>query len=175
MVEIKTEWTKENIDNFVKYSVLGKSPYQKITFIVLIAFFALLFIFCLTLFIISHEFMMLIGSIVLAATAGIFTLIFVLMLKQYAKRLMTLNADSKINAAMIDNEKIVIIENDNPIGKIIWENISEIEQDKKHNAAYIITKESAMMILEYENIIFGSTDELEHIFGEVDGKLSKKA
>lgn len=175
MTEIKVKWTKENVWEFVKFNSLRRNKTVKVTFIALTCCFGLILGVCLTSFFALNNFTMLIAAIVLTVLVAGYVFMFYRMLKGYAKKIYAANSNDEDTTVRITDELILVLKNNVPVGKLSWQNLSAIYFNDEKDAAYIMTKESALLLVEYTNIIEGTKEELKKLLEAKDAELSKKA
>lgn len=175
MTEIIVKWTKENIWEFVKFNSFRRNKTIKVTFIALTCCFGLILGICLASFFALGNFAMLIAAIVLTVLVAGYVLVFYRMLKGYAKKIYAANSNEEDTTVRFSDELILVLKNNVPIGKLSWQNLSAIYFNDEKNAVYIMTKENALLLIEYCNIIEGSKEELKSLLEAKDAELSKKA
>lgn len=175
MTEISVKWTKENIWEFVKFNSFRRNKTVKVTFIALTCCFGLILGVCLASFFAMDNFTMLIAAIVLTVLVAGYVFAFYRMLKGYAKKIYAANSNEENTTVRFSDELILVLKNDVPIGKLSWQNLSAIYFNDEKNAAYIMTKESALLLIEYTNITEGTKEELKTLLEAKDAELSKKA
>ena len=175
MTEISVKWTKENIWEFVKFNSFRRNKTVKVTFIALTCCFGLILGVCLASFFAMDNFTMLIAAIVLTVLVAGYVFAFYRMLMGYAKKIYAANSNEENTTVRFSDELILVLKNDVPIGKLSWQNLSAIYFNDEKNAAYIMTKESALLLIEYTNITEGTKEELKTLLEAKDAELSKKA
>lgn len=173
MINADIKWTKENVWNFVKYNTFMKTKAQKIVLISYFVCFLVILTAGILSFCITQELTMLLisGAALILLVAYLF--IFVFMMKNMAKKILAANQDDTQSSVQLDEEQIVVYNSGTPVGKIDWEKIGEIDVTK--SAAYVMTKENALMLLEYSFITEGTKDELVELLVKKNAELSKKA
>lgn len=175
MIELKVKWDNKNVWEFVKYNSMNKIKGFKIFFIVFLVCFILLASACIAAYIIFQEIMMLLSAVLLFVIVGVYLLIFIGMLKKYAKQILKANDDKETNSVTITDDFIIVSQNDIPIGKMQWESVVSIDRNDKKDSAYIMTDKNALLLIEYNNITEGTKEELLQLLERKNGELSKKA
>lgn len=174
MTEIDVKWTKENVWEFVKFNSFRRSRGVTLTFIAFICCYGLLLGLCLAGFFVIQNYFMLICAIVLTLFVAGYALVFYRMLKKYAAKLLEANSDEEARTVRFDEEQILVLKSGEPIGKLSWSNIGNIYFNDEKGAAYIMTKENALLLIEYANIREGSKEELKKLLEGKNAELSKK-
>lgn len=172
MVDFNVEWNKENVWDFVKFNTLYRGRKQRF----LIYSYAVCFIVVLAAgivaFAVTKEMMLLFIALAALLIFAAYFFVFMGMMKSFAKKILAENASDKTTVSVTDLD-IVVYDNGTPVGKVDWSSITQISVNK--NAVYLITKENALLLLEYSSITSGTREEFDRIIEEKNAELSKKA
>lgn len=168
MIEIKTNWTKENINEYVRFTTFSKNSKSKL----LIA----LYIVCIALIVFSGIIAYLImKDMFIIIVVGLATLmllgfwgVFYFMLKSYANQILQANKSDIESTYRLDDKTITVLSEGKILGYIPWENINTIEFNK--NSIYIMTKESSLLIIESDKISYGTKKELIELLNIIKEK-----
>lgn len=174
MVEVKLEWNKDNLKEYIKFSSFNNKP-VKIALPVFAACYAAMLVVCILMAVKFGYWIMLGAALMITFFALIFAAITFFSFKGYVKNAIKANSDSDINNILICTDALLLLKDDEPIGTIDYRNINEISFNEKAETAYIITNKNAVIILEYKNIVLGTKEELKKILEEKQSELSKKA
>lgn len=172
MVDFKVDWNKRNVWDFVKYSTLFRTKMQRIMFITYFVCCAVVLVMGIVAYIATKELYMLIIALAVLVIFLIYSGAVFLMMKSFAKKILKENEGGETTVSITDLD-IMVYEKGEFIGKVDWSSVSQISVVK--DAVYIITKENALLLLEYSNIIHGERAEFDRIIGEKNAELSKKA
>lgn len=178
MIEVKTEWNKENLKKYIMYKTFFENKYTMLSVIVfLICFIAIIGVCAAMYFIIQMPFFLIMAGAVILLTAG-FAVLFFYKINKNIKASLKENKDTEENAqesTVLTEDSITIIKNGFPYGEMRWDKVASISFNDKGGAAYLSTDEGAVLILEYKNIIKGSERELKEMLQIKNVKLSNKA
>ena len=175
MTEINVRWTMENIWEFVKFNSFRKNRTIKITFVLLICCYGLILGLCLASFIVLNNLAMLVVAAALTLLVAGYAFVFYRMLKKYAKRFYEANGDDENTNVRFSDELILVLKNGEPIGQLSWSAVGGIYFNDEKGAAYIMTRENALGLAEYSQIVSGTKEELKKLLEAKDAELSKKA
>lgn len=176
MIEIKTEWTEENLKRYIMYKFFFSNKFTMVFAAVFGVCFAAIAASCAAMFAMTKSavFLILVGAVVVLAV-GVAAL-FVLKINKNVKASVNGNsASSERESVILDEDKITVCKNETPFGEISWEKIVSIELYDKGKTAYLATEEGAVLILEYKNIFTGTEKELREMLLIKNVKLSEKA
>lgn len=176
MIEIKTEWTEENLKRYIMYKFFFSNKFTMVFAAVFGVCFAAIAASCAAMFAMTKSavFLILVGAVVVLAV-GVAAL-FVLKINKNVKASVNGNsASSERESVILDEDKITVCKNETPFGEISWEKIVSIELYDKGKTAYLATEEGAVLILEYKNIVIGAEKELREMLLIKNVKLSEKA
>lgn len=176
MIEIKTEWTEENLKRYMMYKFFFSNKFTMLSTVVFGLCFAVISVSCAVMFAMTESavFLVLVGAVVvLAGGAAAF---FVLKINKNVKASVNENsALSERESVILDEDKITVCKNETRFGEIGWEKIVSIELYDKGKTAYLATEEGAVLILEYKNIVTGTEKDLREMLLIKNVKLSEKA
>lgn len=173
MVDLKIEWTNENVSEFVKYTMMTKGKTQKILTVVYAICFSVVLIASLIAFFVTGSWLFIMTAAASALLLGSFVLFMKITMKKLSISLYDANKDSDVNVIQLSSEDIIVCREGQPVGRIPWDSIAEIDVNK--NAVYLTSKENALLLLEKERITGGTAEELDAIIKEKNAELSKKA
>lgn len=181
MIEIKTEWTKENLTGYVLSKFFIKNSSMKLAASAFAVCIVLIIASCIVSFLMLGDFALLFlafGVIVLAVG---YVLFLAFALNKYVKKALEANEKSEMDGAIITEDNIIACCKGEPFGEMLWEKITEIIFNDKRNTVYLSTDDGAVLILEYSKILKGTEKELREIVTNKyeklpdKSKLSKKA
>ena len=179
MVEIKTEWNKENLKKYIVYKTFFANKYTMLSFIVFFVCFLAIVATCIAMFCMIRMpiFLVMAGIVALfsAAFAVFFTVKINKNVKQSLKESTEGAGENEQETAILTEELITVFKNGLPYGGMEWDKISSISFNDKGGAVYLSTEEGAVLILEYKNIIRGTEAELKEMLQIKNVKLSNKA
>lgn len=174
MVEVKLQWNESNLKEYVKYTSFTQNTLSKAALIVFSICYVMIFAFCMIMAFAFNYYFMIGVALILTLLVGIFAVFMVLWLKSYIKNALKANSESDINNVLVCTDALLLLNEDEPLGKIDYENVKEIVFNEKNGASYIITKGDAVLILENKNIMLGTCEELKKILEEKKSELSKE-
>lgn len=157
MIIANMNWTKENVWEFVKHHTLHKSKLQKILFAAYIICALLLLVFGITAFVITAEIMVLLFSLGALLVMCAYVVFFYFMMKSMAKKLLEANSENENLEICFNDEVIFVRKNNEPMGIIPWDNITDINIGA--SAAYITSKENALILIEFKCITTGKKED----------------
>lgn len=176
MIEIKTDWSEENLKKYIMYKFLFSNKFTIAAMAVFGICFAAIAASCITMFAMTESavFLVMAGAVaVLAAGTVIF---FIVKVNKNVKASADMGKESSENESVILTEdKITVCKNQVPYGEMSWDKISSIDLNEKGKTAYLSTEEGAVLILEYKNIVVGAEKELREMLLIKNVKLSEKA
>lgn len=181
MVEIKTDWTKENLTGYVVSNFFTKNGFMKLAAAAFAVCFVLIIASCLVSFFVLGNIAMLflaIGVIVLVGGYGLFLF---LTISKYVKKAIEANTGAEMDGVIITEDAIIVCNKGEPLGEILWEKITGIIFNDRKNTVYLSTDGGAVLILEYSKIVKGTEKELREIVKNkydklpTENKLSKEA
>lgn len=175
MIEIKTEWTEENLKRYIMYKFFFSNKFTMVFAAVFGVCFAAIAASCAAMFAMTKSavFLILVGAVVVLAVGA--AAFFVLKVNKNVKASVSGNpASPEGESVILDEDKITVCKNETPFGEISWEKIVSIELYDKGKTAYLATEEGAVLILEYKNIVTGTEKELREMLLIKNVKLSEK-
>lgn len=175
MVEIKTEWTADNLKKYAEFVFFRKNKFAKVMLIIFPLVFIALVIGCLAIFFLMKLFFGLIMAAVLVLFSGICFVFLRFAINEFVKNALETNGASDFDSALLSGEAIFICKNGEPVGQLSFERLASIDFDERAGAVYLSTVENAVLILEFKNIIKGSKQELTKAVKDIYDKLPKKA
>lgn len=158
MIELTMDWTKENVWDFVVYNSFIKNSKSKLLITAYVVCLVLIVAAGITAFAIMQDlFVLLMTGIVLLMLIA-FWFVFFLTLRTYSKQILEANKSEKASVCRLDDDCISILRDGKIVGFLKWDMIDTADFGK--NAAYLMTKESALLIAEYGKITSGTKEEL---------------
>ena len=174
MVDIKTEWTENNLREYVKYTVFLRNKLSMIALISFAVLGAIIIALCLTIFFVFDYILALVFAGIIVLFAIGFAAFLKFNINICSKRVLKANTESDLNRVMISENDIIVFNDDELIGTISWNKMADIYFNEKVQAAYLTTERNAALILECSNILSGTADELKEIIEKKRYELSKK-
>lgn len=175
MVEIKSNWTEENLKEYARFTTFSKGGFSKFMIFALIVLYIVVVVGCLTIYFMMKLIFALIMLIIFTCFLAACGLFFVLTMKDFVKTALKSSENEDFDSVLINADNIFICKDQQPIGELDWDKITKIHINEKAGAVYLCTEENAVLILEFKNIVTGTEKELRETVKEKYGKLSKKA
>ena len=169
MIDAVISWNKNNIKDYVKYTVIEKNKGTRTGLVIYTVLMAIIAVVALVASFITGMMWLLIATVCAALMIGIFLLVLSYAINRYTKDILEINDGSTINGIEITATALCVKKDDVAKGLINWDNVTSV--DFNGDNAYITTAEGYLIIIEKENIKEGSLDELQKI---VDEKLVKQ-
>ncbi len=172
MIQAEIKWTRENLWEFVKYTALKRSKMITAFFIAFLLCFISISAVCFTMYFTIGSIYALAAAVLLLIMGVGYLVLLRFILKRSAAKLLESGGEDTI--ACFSKDCILVLDKEGtPTGKLSWDNVDKIYFNDKAGAAYIMTKENAMLLTEYSNIKSGSESELKKLLREKDGELSE--
>jgi hypothetical protein len=166
MVLINLSYTKENLWAFIKYNTLSSTPFRRAVKYLYFAVLAVMLIFGIAMAIVMGNILYAVLMFCMAAVFFGVGAFMVRTLKSAANNMQKeLAEQSGLQAAL--NADIILIRNGTQaIGYVTWDSIANISITP--DFAYLTTKEDALLLLEYRQIVSGGggKDELTALLKE---------
>lgn len=175
MVEVKTQWTEENLKEYTKYVAINKNQLNKFIFIIISVIYVIVTAGCIAIYCIFQYTFALIMAIGFTCFIALCVLFFILSIRGFVKTTLNSNENEEFDSVLINGEHIFICKDQQPIGELDWSKITKIYINDKAGAVYLCTEDNAVLLLEYKNIVGGTEKELRETVKEKHDQLSKKA
>ncbi|MCM1055407.1 MAG: hypothetical protein NC394_07795 [Bacteroides sp.] len=175
MIQLKIDWTAENLKNYIMFSSFYGNRYVRLSLIAFAACFAAILVTCVVMFCIVGfpVFMILAGVVVVLAAA--YLLFFALTIKRNIKKSLAGSSENDPDNVVLTENAILLCRGTEPFGEMSWEKVVKIAFNDRDGAAYISAEGGAVLILEYRNITFGSENSLREMLTLKNAKLPKDA
>ncbi len=164
MIESLLSYTEENVGEFVRYNIFGKSKTTKIYIICYIIFMIIIASAGAVMAIVTQMlwfiFATVISVLLIAGAAGIL----MITVKKYTKEIYEINSKNGYEAIEITASSIVLKKNDAAKAITDWTAVASV--DFNADKAYIVTHDGYLFIISGKNIKEGSIDELKQIAEE---------
>ncbi len=175
MVEVKTQWTEENLKEYTKYVAFSKGQLNKLIFIIISVIYVIVAAGCIAIYCIFQYTFALVMAIAFTCFMALCVVFFILTIRGFVKSTLNSSENEEFDSVLINDEHIFICKEQQPIGELDWNKITKIYINDKAGAVYLCTEENAVLLLEFKNITGGTEKELREIVKEKYDKLSKKA
>lgn len=164
MIESLLSYTKENVGEFVRYNIFGKSKTTKIYIICYIIFMIIIAsagaVTAIVTGMIWFLFATVISVLLIAGAAGIL----MIAVNKYTKEIFEINLKNGYDAIEITASSIVLKKNDAAKAIADWTAVASV--DFNADNAYIVTHDGFLFIIGSKDIKEGSIDELKQIAEE---------
>lgn len=175
MVEIKTQWTEENLKEYTKYTAFVKGRLSRVMLIALLVLYVIVVSGCIALYCMFKYVFAIVMAIAFTVFLAACLLFFALTVRDFVKTNLKAGENEEFDSVLINEDNIFICKDGQPIGELEWDKIAKIYTNEKAGAVYLCTAENAVLILEYKNIVGGTEKELKETVEKRYDKLSKKA
>lgn len=173
MVEVKIDWTEENLKEYCKFNLFGKSKHSIILLIVLAVVYIVLVTGCVVLYVALNFYQSLILAAMLTVFFGAGALFLRSVMNSIVKKAMEENKDSHFERVIVGEHSIMVCQGGKPIGELMWDKVTGIYFNNKAETVYLNASDDAVLILEKKNIINGSMEELSKIAKEKQREHTK--
>ncbi len=161
MTEFRFERRKENVTDYIKTTMFGSNFAHKFLIAALLtcllAVAAAGIVMCITMN--RPEMLFLTGAAIILTVA--YPLFLHFLIKNLTKKLTTENPDEKGVTIAVSETEILLIRNNQPCGRISWEDITDITEGK--TGFFLTEKEGAAIILGKDSVCSGTYDEAVQI------------
>ena len=168
MIESVLKYTSENVGEFVKYNIFGKSKASKVYVICYLVAMALIGAVGIVLAIVTHMWWSIdvwaVTDLLIVATLRVLSVT----LKKYTKEIFDINSKNGYDAIEITASSIVLKNSGAAKAVAEWTAVASVDFNKSN--AYIVTHDGYLFIINESDIKEGSLDELRQI---TDEKLVK--
>lgn len=168
MIESVLKYTSENVGEFVKYNIFGKSKASKVYVICYLVAMALIGAVGIVLAIVTQMWWFIIATVICALLIVATGLVISVTLKKYTKEIFDINSKNGYDAIEITASSIVLKNSGAAKAVAEWTAVASVDFNK--SSAYIVTHDGYLFIINESNIKEGSLEELRKI---ADEKLVK--
>ena len=168
MIESVLKYTSENVGEFVKYNIFGKSKASKVYVICYLVAMALIRAVGIVLAIVTQMWWFIFATIICTLLIVATGLVLSVTLKKYTKEIFDINSKNGYDAIEITASSIVLKNSGAAKAVAEWTAVASVDFNK--SSAYIVTHDGYLFIINESDIKEGSLDELRQI---ADEKLVK--
>jgi hypothetical protein len=161
MVLVNLSYTKENLWGFIKYNTLSSTPFRRTVKYMYFAVLAVMLIFGVTMAIVMGNILYAVLMFCMGAVFFGVGAFMIRTLKSAANNMQKELAEQSGMQAALNSEIILIRSGSQAIGYVTWDSIATISITP--DFAYLTTKEDALLLLEYKQIVNGVGDKNELI------------
>jgi hypothetical protein len=168
MIESVLKYTSENVGEFVKYNIFGKSKASKVYVICYLVAMALIGAVGIVLAIVTQMWWFIFATVICTLLIVATGLVLSATLKKYTKEIFDINSKNGYDAIEITASSIVLKNSGAAKAVAEWTAVASVDFNK--SSAYIVTHDGYLFIINESDIKEGSLDELRQI---ADEKLVK--
>lgn len=168
MIESVLKYTSENVGEFVKYNIFGKSKASKVYVICYLVAMALIGAVGIVLAIVTQMWWFIFATVICTLLIVATGLVLSVTLKKYTKEIFDINSKNEYDAIEITAGSIVLKNSGAAKAIADWTAVASVDFYK--SSAYIVTHDGYLFIINESDIKEGSLDELRQI---ADEKLVK--
>lgn len=168
MIESVLKYTSENVGEFVKYNIFGKSKASKVYVICYLVAMALIGAVGIVLAIVTRMWWFIFATVICTLLIVATGLVLSVTLKKYTKEIFDINSKNGYDAIEITASSIVLKNSGAAKAVAEWTAVASVDFNKSN--AYIVTHDGYLFIINESDIKEGSLDELRQI---ADEKLVK--
>lgn len=168
MIESVLKYTSENVGEFVKYNIFGKSKASKVYVICYLVAMALIGAVGIVLAIVTQMWWFIFATVICTLLIVATGLVLSVTLKKYTKEIFDINSKNGYDAIEITASSIVLKNSGAAKAVAEWTAVDSVDFYK--SSAYIVTHDGYLFIINESDIKEGSLDELRQI---ADEKLVK--
>ena len=168
MIESVLKYTSENVGEFVKYNIFGKSKASKVYVICYLVAMALIGAVGIVLAIVTQMWWFIFATVICTLLIVATGLVLSVTLKKYTKEIFDINSKNGYDAIEITASSIVLKNSGAAKAVAEWTAVASVDFNK--SIAYIVTHDGYLFIINESDIKEGSLDELRQI---ADEKLVK--
>lgn len=168
MIESVLKYTSENVGEFVKYNIFGKSKASKVYVICYLVAMALIGAVGIVLAIVTQMWWFIFATVICTLLIVATGLVLSVTLKKYTKEIFDINSKNGYDAIEITASSIVLKNSGAAKAVAEWTAVAAVDFNKSN--AYIVTHDGYLFIINESDIKEGSLDELRQI---ADEKLVK--
>ena len=159
MIESELKYTKENVSEFVKYTIFRKNKSSGIYMICYLAAMVLIAVAGVVLAAVTQMWMFLLAVLIAAAMLAV-----AFALKKYTNEIFGINSKNKYDAIEITAGSIVLKNGGAAKAIADWTAVASVDFYK--SSAYIVTHDGYLFIIDENTVREGSLDELRQIAEE---------
>lgn len=164
MIESVLKYTSENVGEFVKYNIFGKSKASKVYVICYLVAMALIGAVGIVLAIVTQMWWFIFATVICTLLIVATGLVLSVTLKKYTKEIFDINSKNGYDAIEITASSIVL--KNSGVAKSVAEWTAVASVDFYKSSAYIVTHDGYLFIINESDIKEGSLDELRQIAEE---------
>ena len=168
MIESDLKYTSENVGEFVKYNIFGKSKASKVYVICYLVAMALIGAVGIVLAIVTQMWWFIFATVICTLPPVATGFVLSATLKKYTKEIFDINSKNGYDAIEITASSIVLKNSGAAKAVAEWTAVASVDFNK--SSAYIVTHDGYLFIINESDIKEGSLDELRQI---ADEKLVK--
>lgn len=168
MIESVLKYTSENVGEFVKYNIFGKSKASKVYVICYLVAMALIGAVGIVLAIVTQMWWFIFATVICTLLIVATGLVLSVTLKKYTKEIFDINSKNGYDAIEITASSIVLKNSGAAKAVTEWTAVASVDFNK--SSVYIVTHDGYLFIINESDIKEGSLDELRQI---ADEKLVK--
>lgn len=168
MIESVLKYTSENVGEFVKYNIFGKSKASKVYVICYLVAMALIGAVGIVLAIVTQMWWFIFATVICTLLIVATGLVLSVTLKKYTKEIFDINSKNGYDTIEITGSSIVLKNSGAAKAVAEWTAVASVDFYK--SSAYIVTHDGYLFIINESDIKEGSLDELRQI---ADEKLVK--
>lgn len=168
MIESVLKYTSENVGEFVKYNIFGKSKASKVYVICYLVAMALIGAVGIVLAIVTQMWWFIFATVICTLLIVATGLVLSVTLKKYTKEIFDINSKNGYDTIEITASSIVLKNSGAAKAVAEWTAVASVDFYKSR--AYIVTHDGYLFIINESDIKEGSLDELRQI---ADEKLVK--
>ena len=168
MIESVLKYTSENVGEFVKYNIFGKSKASKVYVICYLVAMALIGTVGIVLAIVTQMWWFIFATVICTLLIVATGLVLSVTLKKYTKEIFDINSKNGYDAIEITASSIVLKNSGAAKAIADWTAVASVDFYK--SSAYIVPHDGYLFIINESDIKEGSLDELRQI---ADEKLVK--
>ena len=164
MIESELKYTKENVSEFVKYTIFRKNKSSGIYMICYLAAMVLIAVAGVVLAAVTQMWMFLLAVVVCLLLIAAAMLAVAFALKKYTNEIFGINSKNKYDAIEITAGSIVLKNGGAAKAIADWTAVASVVFYK--SSAYIVTHDGYLFIIDENTVREGSLDELRQIAEE---------
>lgn len=168
MIESVLKYTSENVGEFVKYNIFGKSKASKVYVICYLVAMALIGAVGIVLAMVTQMWWFIFATVICTLLIVATGLVLSVTLKKYTKEIFDINSKNGYDTIEITASSIVLKNSGAAKAVAEWTAVASVDFYK--SSAYIVTHDGYLFIINESDIKEGSLDELRQI---ADEKLVK--
>lgn len=164
MIESVLKYTSENVGEFVKYNIFGKSKASKVYVICYLVAMVLIGTVGIVLAIVTQMWWFIFATVICTLLIVATGLVLSVTLKKYTKEIFDINSKNGYDAIEITASSIVLKNGGAAKAIADWTAVASVDFYK--SSAYIVTHDGYLFIIDENTVREGSLDELRQIAEE---------